>query len=86
MNVRRNNWRLKAGKAFQKNEKYLGPFLIWDFKFQSVGGEKKKDTTNTLLGKGMERNIVEPAHDRHRLPYKTKRFHENNPAKTLHYT
>ena len=83
MDVLRNNWSLKAGKGLQNNEKCLGPFLHWEFKFQSVGGKKKTPPILFLKIAWIETlwNLQTTAIDCH-----TKRFYENNPAKTLHYT
>ena len=44
MNEFRNNWSLKAGKAFQNNEECSGPFLNCELKFQSVGEKKNRKT------------------------------------------
>ena len=37
-----NKWSLKAENAFRNNGESLQPFLNWEFKFQSVGGKKRK--------------------------------------------
>ena len=45
--------KFKGMKSFSNNAKSFVPFLSREFKYQSVSGENKEDTTNTLTGKCM---------------------------------
>ena len=61
ISVLRNNWSLKAGKAFQNNEERLESFLNWEFKFQFVG-EKKRKTPPLLF---LENAWIETSWNQH---------------------